>query len=788
MRTPAHPCFHAPGRLILCAVLAVALAACGSKGTGGGATDGGTDGGTVGGTDGGTTGSISGPGVYGGLPGQPAEARAVDPANPDNASLDTDCDGISDAEELSATHDDGAGTSKHTEAANPDTDGDGLPDGLELGRTQNIEPARCTGYFKADSDPATTTNPVNADTDGDGVRDGVEDLNQDGKLDSGEGDPKDSGSKGTTTVVNACSDEHLVQVVFDRSQPADVQLATVGFTDKLQVTVGGVEKGWLYWNPDKKIGAFALEKATVETDVASMESAGRTAFAEMGGSGPVSNPLVQTFTTWDAYPGMKATYNWAAAGDAKALLNTIATTFAGSDASQWSNTAGVTGSISPAGWVLRVEYVRRSDSTADIVGAFAPASDYTGEAVALTVDDVVNGSAFAQSDDTASVQCEAFQAQAYSKLDILWVVDNSGSMGNDQEAVKAAGDQMLALLENAPIDWRMALVTTAYYRTYNTSNATRDLKPFTSDIDTVKCWFDQTCADWITTDGTGTEKALLSAKDAIDQFLPSTASTDAKIRPDAHLVLIFLSDTDDQDTTTTANHCGSPADPKKCLSWSPAQYVTYFGDYDPVTPANQAAQVHGVLCKRDNANDPDCTDDLGGAYTRVISVVRSMQGVLGNIVGFEQPANSAATLDAIIRAAAGSASPYVLAKAPISASFKVALQGPTAGTCGGVTTNVADVPRNRTDGFDYYAPTNSILFYGDCRPSSGQIALSYRYWVPGNCPADGCSADCSPTCAERQLCIHETNTCVWPADCGGICTTDQTCDTSNGNCVTNHPG
>src|SRR3990172_3761759 len=53
MRTPAHPCFHAPGRLILCAVLAVALAACGSKGTGGGGTGGGTDGGTGGGGDGG---------------------------------------------------------------------------------------------------------------------------------------------------------------------------------------------------------------------------------------------------------------------------------------------------------------------------------------------------------------------------------------------------------------------------------------------------------------------------------------------------------------------------------------------------------------------------------------------------------------------------------------------------------------------------------------------------------------------------------------------------------------
>ena len=839
MRTPAHPWSHAPGRLIFCAVLAVALAACGSKSTGGGATDGGTDGGPVGGTDGGTTGSISGPGVYGGLPGQPAEARAVDPANPDNAVLDTDCDGISDADEFSATYDDGAGTSKHTEAANPDTDGDGLPDGLESGRTQVIEPSRCTSFFKPDLDSVTTTNPVNADTDGDGVRDGVEDLNQDGHFDNpGEGDPNSASSQGTTTVVNACSDANLVQVVFDRSQPADVQLATVGFTEKLPVTVGGVEKGWLYWNPTRSVGAFALEKATVEADVAAMEAAGQSAFAAMGA---VTNPLVQTFTTWDAYPGMKATYNWAAAGDAKTIMNTIATTFAGSGASQWSGTAG-----GPGPWVLRVEYVRRSGNTADIVGAFARPSDYANESVAMAVDDVMNGSAFAQSDDTGSVQCEAFQRQAYSKLDILWVVDNSGSMANDQEAVRAASAQMMVVLGRSPVDWRMALVTTSYY--VNTHRVVeRDLKQFTRDPSVFASWFTRAtpwasstdyvvgarvsnsaatnddqdfltnyvCTDggessstglgphsdrppttgpiadggvewhfdptWVGTAGTGTEKALLAAKNAIDEFRGA-----GELRSDAKLVVIFLSDTDDQAYPSGATHCGGgyAANNKDPACNDISTYVSFFNNYDG---QGSKALAHGILCRDLVAG---CSD-MANLTHRVQDLVNHQGGVLGSIKDFAQGTNAIDTLTEIVRDAAGATSPYHLSKAPISASFKVALEGDTVGVCPpvvGSTANIADVPRSRTDGFDYYAPTNSILFYGNCRPSAGQVALSYRYWVPGNCPADGCSADCSPTCQERQLCIHETNTCVWPADCGGICQPDETCDTSNGTCRSNRPG
>jgi len=740
--------------------------------------------------------TITGYGSYGGGPGQPP-ARQVDPANPSNSVLDTDCDGISDYDEINVTH---------TDPANPDTDGDGIPDGVELGRTQIIEPARCTGFFVADADPTTTTNPLNPDTDGDGVPDGIEDWNHNGRVDPGESDP--NAANPVTTA--ACSTANLAPVVFDRSQPADVQLATRGFSEKQLVSVSAAEKGWLYWNATSSIAAFALKKATVEADVATMETAGRTAFAAIG---TVSNPLTQTFTTWDGYPAIKATYNWSALGDAKTLSNSIATAFlGGSPTNLWPGTAGVT---APS-WVLQVEYVRRSNLTADIVGAFMPASLYTGDAV-IPVDDVVNGSAFAQSDDTGNVQCESFQSQGYSKLDILWVVDNSGSMADHQAAVKNAGAAIVQVLSNTTLDWRMGLVTTAYY---DGTNAVRDLKDFTIDLATIQSWFDQaprrtpstpyavgdrvsnttstgaqpplnnyvcitagtsgtgsgpsgTGANitdgtvhwaydpaWVGTAGTGTEKALLSVKNAIqNHFLPATASQPGKLRPDAKLLLIFLSDTDDQDTATVAS------------------YEAFFDSYDG---AGSKALADGILCQ-DLVNG--CGDNLSPLTHRVIDVVNYEGGILASINDFDTNTNTVATLDSMILSAAGATSPYRLAKSPISSSFKVAMAGPTVGTCGGSTTMVPDVPRSRADGFDYYAPTNSILFYGACRPTQANtdVAVSYRYWVPGSCPADGCPSGCNPACPATQYC-DATNTCVCYADCGG-CATGYYCDTTACACV-----
>jgi hypothetical protein len=116
----------------------------------------------------------------------------TDPNDPNNATKDTDCDGLSDKVEFET--DRGGGRKTHPGLA--DTDGDGLPDGLELGIDQPVAGTSCT--LPRDADPRSNTSPVDADTDGDGLPDGVEDANKNGKVDPGETSPllKDSDCDG----------------------------------------------------------------------------------------------------------------------------------------------------------------------------------------------------------------------------------------------------------------------------------------------------------------------------------------------------------------------------------------------------------------------------------------------------------------------------------------------------------------------------------------------------------------------------------------------------------------
>ena len=82
---------------------------------------------------------------------------APDPNRPDNDQRDTDCDGLTDAEEFGNVWP----TGERTDPGDPDSDMDGLPDGLEAGRTSSIDPACQNVGF--DQDPSTQTDPTAPD-------------------------------------------------------------------------------------------------------------------------------------------------------------------------------------------------------------------------------------------------------------------------------------------------------------------------------------------------------------------------------------------------------------------------------------------------------------------------------------------------------------------------------------------------------------------------------------------------------------------------------------------------
>jgi len=118
-------------------------------------------------------------------------------SNPNDA--DSDDDGVPDGQEANPTDDtDGDGL---INVLDPDSDNDGLFDGTEVGldcSNPATNPSNNTCIPDGDKG-TTTTSPLDPDTDDGGVPDGSEDINRNGVIDPGEGDPNNPADDSTIT-------------------------------------------------------------------------------------------------------------------------------------------------------------------------------------------------------------------------------------------------------------------------------------------------------------------------------------------------------------------------------------------------------------------------------------------------------------------------------------------------------------------------------------------------------------------------------------------------------------
>ncbi|MFT5685250.1 MAG: hypothetical protein ACI8RZ_006199 [Myxococcota bacterium] len=105
----------------------------------------------------------------------------VDEYGTDPDDADSDDDGLSDGDEVLIYG---------TDPTLCDSDGDGLSDGLELGVVKpGSDTDTSAGCYRADTDSASTTNPLADDTEGDSRLEWLEDVNGNGRVDAWESDP-----------------------------------------------------------------------------------------------------------------------------------------------------------------------------------------------------------------------------------------------------------------------------------------------------------------------------------------------------------------------------------------------------------------------------------------------------------------------------------------------------------------------------------------------------------------------------------------------------------------------
>ncbi|WP_395808298.1 adventurous gliding motility lipoprotein CglD [Archangium minus] len=754
---------------------------------------------------------------------------------------DTDCDGLVDGPNSGSVkgEDQNANGSREASETDPrqaDTDGDGIVDGVERGVTTHPDAAKCT-HFLPDMDPGTTTDATQPDTDGDGVSDGVEDSNQNGRVDPGELDPNNGGDV-TGPVAQVCTADNLRPVTFRSESGPDIKLALPPtFTEVTQIKSGAEVKGLVGYDSTSKIAflAFRTTPPAGAMDPLGDEEALRPAIASKGA---LSNRTAQLFKTWEGFDAVQAFYDQdGTTTDLKRRTDQLVDALVPGSTGRLSSTAaGITGNFR-----LQTLFVHRSAQSLVVLIAVAPLASVTGDnrgtPAAFSAKDLSDGSALAQFGEPTAVRCERFTLPT-SKVDFLFVVDDSGSMMTSQMSLAATAQSAVNALNASSLDWRMALVTSSYHTVSSSTGNMGKLRQFTRNVNKVKAWLTEnsTCSStlggtcsvvpttpepatcpgstsegtnggcWVGIGGNGSEGVLGAARKAIDDLTPGTApgapESSLKARQDATLVVVLLGDADDQTTgyTSVATNCGSGGNPDMAGSSceSVANFVRFFGDNSLVPPTNKTGKqitVHGIVCPSgqacgcatgscdlSNSSREFNPQPVGGmSRQRHAVVVNASGGVLGSIL---DTASIKASMEAIIADAIGNAG-YKTLEPPIGASIKVAMGNVLDPA---VCTASNNIPRSTVNGFDFDGNARTLSFFGACRPASDttQVAVSYRHWVDSVKAPNGvipCENDpnYSPTepdhCEGPRLeCGASGTQCVCKPDCGGTCGAGTRCD------------
>ncbi|MCK6547660.1 hypothetical protein L6R52_17550 [Myxococcota bacterium] len=659
------------------------------------------------------------------------------------------------------------------------------------------------------SDPAEAAR---ADDDGDGTANGQEDRDQDGVVDPGETNPAVADTDGdgiddpleVSTAACAVPNDRPFEV-YDVPGADSMLLVDARVSERTMLrTMDNRAPGAAFVDPSLHVAAVLVAKraeAGIGTPEAARDLEQRRVIATLGA---IASQRTRTFQTVQGFAAEQAifTLHLARESDARDLAALVAggimngVTLTGLPAPAGPKGAVATVSMLTIHRGARVVYM-----TAVAVGD-PPSGDQL-----IRVDELTDGTNVARHGSFTRHVCDAFTAKEQSKLDIIWIVDDSGSMEDDQMAVGAAASAMADVLTSANVDFRLGVARTMATDQITGARGRLEGGGLTADLRE----FQRTIV--VGAEG-GWEPGLETGILALDRLMPATTSGDTpdprRLREDAKAVVIHMSDERDQEVECAAcGGCDGAEGEQRFCDGAGGQavidrYVAAYTTRNAVTFAIVGDLPTG--CQQTATRDDF---EPGQGY---VEVANATGGHFGSLCG-----DMRQNVEDVARAATGIASEYDLSALPASATIRVAKGLPGMGVA---------IPRSRTNGFDYDATRNRIVFYGDARPKKDEeIVIGYRRWdwkgntdrpgdpdqpnpsppPPGTPPTEGCdlceegtSCDpeldtvlCVPVCGDvvcegGYVCLPDTATCGDPSDlppvdaCGGTCDPGLVCDPRDG--------
>lgn len=280
------------------------------------------------------------------------------------------------------------------------------------------------------------------------------------------------------------------------------------------------------------------------------------------------------------------------------------------------------------------------------------------------------------------------------KVDILFVIDNSGSMSEEQRNLRTNFTAFANFARSLNVSYQIGVVTTDNAKLRGNPKIIRS-----SDADPVAA-FGRNAN--VGDSGDGTERGLEMAYQALSEPLIS-ADNVGFLRNDASLEIIMVSDEEDQ---------------------SPATLDFYTTFYFSIKGARNTNLLHVSSIAGDVPGGCNSNNGSAEAGQRYKEVANRTAGVFGSICD----ASFATTLQAIGNRAFGQRSQFFLTRQPDRAQPFTVRSYTNEAACDADSANTGGtvVAENPNSGYTYDAMSNSIIFAPQATPPRG-TCLKVKY-------------------------------------------------------------
>jgi len=354
-----------------------------------------------------------------------------------------------------------------------------------------------------------------------------------------------------------------------------------------------------------------------------------------------------------------------------------------------------------------------------VMGAVAARADYENPKLrtGLLLDDLSNGTGLATYKDRVKNECDAERVVHLAMADIIWVVDESGSMSDNRQDIVNNANSFFSRALSSGLDFRLAVTTVQQpgnpkcmgkFCSVISSNTSHDGGPDRFLLPSEQNIFSACVKNPPCYEG-GTEYSLANAAAAVTRHLPRAKDDPFKIRTGATLVIIIATDEVANGLTKVIpQNCPLTTLQRGKLDLALKPYLELFkGHKDP----EAAAMYHliGGLCHSPKA----CGAQINHAHMTLAS---KLGGISADICQKNLGPSMQEILDRIV----ARTSPVVLDHVPISVSLAAAVDGKV-------------LQRSRYNGFDYRASNNALVFINVKLRKGSEAVVSYKRWMRQIC-------------------------------------------------------